>query len=82
MLRRKLSDFFFSRFYFYLNLTLQFRSMIYKYLKSHKETEMLPSQQKKAYVDFYNSARSNEILEPKVTLMIHLASAMALSCYP
>jgi alkylhydroperoxidase/carboxymuconolactone decarboxylase family protein YurZ len=43
---------------------------------------MLPSKQKKAFVDFYNSARSNEILESKVTLMIHLASAMALSCYP
>lgn len=43
---------------------------------------MLASKQKRAFVDFYNSARNNEILEPKVTLMIHLASAMALSCYP
>jgi hypothetical protein len=43
---------------------------------------MLPEDQHKAYKDFYNSARYNEILEPKTTLMIHLASAMALSCYP
>lgn len=31
---------------------------------------------------FYGSARNNEILDPKTTLMIHLASAMAVSCYP
>lgn len=43
---------------------------------------MLPPKQKNTFVDFYNSARSNEVLEPNVTLMIHLASAMALSCYP
>ena len=36
----------------------------------------------KAYNDFYDSARNNEILEPKTTLMIHLASAMAVGCYP
>jgi len=38
--------------------------------------------QKRAFVDFYNSARKNKVLEPKTTLMIHLASAMALGCYP
>jgi hypothetical protein len=38
--------------------------------------------QKKAFVDFYNSARENTVLEPKTTLMIHFASAMALGCYP
>lgn len=43
---------------------------------------MLPKKQKKAYTDFYKSARYNEILEPKTTLMIHMASAMALACYP
>jgi hypothetical protein len=43
---------------------------------------MLPVKQLKAYVDFYDSARSNDILEPKTTLMIHLASAMAVGCYP
>jgi len=47
---------------------------------------MLPEKQKNAYTEFYNSARYNEryneILEPKTTLMLHLASAMAIGCYP
>ena len=43
---------------------------------------MLPKKQKKSYTDFYNSARYNEILEPKTILVIHLATAMALACYP
>ena len=43
---------------------------------------MLPEKQLKAYNDFYDSARYNEILEPKTTLMVHLASAMAVGCYP
>ena len=43
---------------------------------------MLPDKQNKAYTEFYDSARYNEILEPKTTLLIHLASAMALGCYP
>ena len=43
---------------------------------------MLPQQQKKAFTDFYDAARDNEILEPKTTLMIHLAAAMAVGCYP
>lgn len=43
---------------------------------------MLPSKQKKTYSDFYDSARHNDILEPKVTLMVHMATAMAVGCYP
>jgi hypothetical protein len=43
---------------------------------------MLPEQQQKAYVEFYNSARNNGILEPKTTLMLHLAAAMAQGCLP
>ena len=43
---------------------------------------MLPEKQKEAYTEFYNSARLNEILAPKTTLMLHLASAMAMGCYP
>lgn len=43
---------------------------------------MLRNVQKKAYEDFYDSARKNDILEPRTTLMLHLASAMALGCYP
>ena len=43
---------------------------------------MLPEKQKQAYTDFYESARKNGILDPKTTLLIHLASAMAFGCYP
>ena len=43
---------------------------------------LLPKIQKRAWAEFYRSARHNEQLDPKTTLMIHLASAMALGCYP
>jgi len=43
---------------------------------------MLPEKQKTAYRSFYDSARNNDILDPKTTLLIHLASAMAVACYP
>jgi len=43
---------------------------------------MLPEKQKNAYNKFYDSARFNEVLGPKTTLMLHLASAMAIGCYP
>jgi hypothetical protein len=43
---------------------------------------MLPKEQQKAFDAFYDSARYNEILEPKTTLMLHIATAMAIGCYP
>jgi hypothetical protein len=43
---------------------------------------MLLEKQKQAYENFYKSARENEILDSKTTLLIHLASAMAFACYP
>jgi hypothetical protein len=43
---------------------------------------MLPQEQQQTYTDFYESARKNDILNPKTTLLIHLASAMAVGCYP
>ncbi len=43
---------------------------------------MLPEKQKEAYNGFYDSVRKNEILDPKTTLLIHLATAMAVGCYP
>lgn len=43
---------------------------------------MLPEKQKKAFSDFYDSARYNDILDPKTTLMIHMGVAMAVGCYP
>ena len=43
---------------------------------------MLPPKQKKAYEEFYGSARRNEVLGEKETVLVHLAAAMALGCYP
>ena len=43
---------------------------------------MLPEKQQKAFGDFYDTARSNDILEPKTTLLLHLGAAMALGCSP
>ncbi len=43
---------------------------------------MLPEDQKQAYSGFYDSARYNKTLEPKTTLLIHLATAMAIGCEP
>jgi len=43
---------------------------------------MLSKQQLKLYDDFYESARYNEVLDPKTTLMLHLAAAMATGCQP
>ena len=44
--------------------------------------KMLPEKQKRAYKAFYDSARHNESLDEKTTLLIHLAAAFALGCYP
>lgn len=38
---------------------------------------MLPKEQLEAYNKFYDSAYENKILDPKTTVMIHLASAMS-----
>ncbi|ACM20834.1 hypothetical protein Geob_2481 [Geotalea daltonii FRC-32] len=43
---------------------------------------MLSEQHQKKYADFYYSARNNDILDPKTTLLIHLGTAMALGCSP
>jgi hypothetical protein len=43
---------------------------------------MLSAKQRKAFDEFYRSARRNDILEPRTTLMLHLATAMAVACYP
>jgi hypothetical protein len=43
---------------------------------------MLPEKQDKTFGEFYKSARFNKILDPKTTLLIHLATAMAAACYP
>jgi len=43
---------------------------------------MLSEKMKTAHRAFYDAARNNDILDPKTTLLIHFASAMALGCYP
>ena len=43
---------------------------------------MLPPQQKRTYEAFYDSARHNEVLAERETILVHLAAAMALGCYP
>lgn len=43
---------------------------------------MLPEKQKKTYTDFFESTVENEILDKKTTLMIQLAAAFAIGCYP
>lgn len=43
---------------------------------------MLSESQRKKFVEFYDSARKNEILPSKTTYMIHMATAMALGCDP
>ncbi|MHC4814814.1 MAG: hypothetical protein ACYTGW_12520 [Planctomycetota bacterium] len=43
---------------------------------------MLPEKQLATYQAFYDSARNNDILPEKTTLMLHLAAAMGLGCDP
>ena len=35
-----------------------------------------------AYRSFYDSARNNDALDARTTLLVHLAAAMARGCYP
>ena len=52
-------------------------------LKSNKkEKYMLPENLEKTFTEFQNSVRNNNILDPKMTLLFHLAAAMAVGCYP
>ena len=43
---------------------------------------MQRSEQSENWQSFYDSARHNEVFDERTTLMLHLASAMALGCYP
>jgi hypothetical protein len=49
---------------------------------SQKEELMAPEKQMKAFDNFYNSVRNNKILDSKTTLLIQMATAMAVGCYP
>ena len=43
---------------------------------------MLPREQKKTWNKFYQAAHHNSDLDRRTTVLLHLASAMALGCYP
>ena len=43
---------------------------------------MLPKDQLASWAQFYDSARHNDILDEKTTILIHLAVAMSVGCYP
>ncbi len=42
----------------------------------------LSTGQLEAFERFYDSARHNDVLDPKTTLLVHLAAGMAQGCYP
>ena len=43
---------------------------------------MLPKKQREAFSDFCDVAYDGSILGPKTTLMVKLATAMVVGCYP
>ncbi len=43
---------------------------------------MLPKKQLEAFGAFYDSARHNDILDPKTTYLIRMGAAMAVGCSP
>ncbi len=43
---------------------------------------MLPEKQDETFNQFYKSARFNDVLDQKTTLLLHLATAMSVACYP
>ena len=43
---------------------------------------MLPKEQAGHWKEYYDSARHNDILDDRTTLLIHLATAMAVGCDP
>jgi hypothetical protein len=43
---------------------------------------MLPKPQLAAWAEYYDSARHNDVLDERTTVMIHLATAMSTGCYP
>ncbi|MGD8869066.1 MAG: hypothetical protein PVI01_15660 [Gemmatimonadales bacterium] len=43
---------------------------------------MLSEESEEVWEAFYGSARHNEVLDERTTVLLHLASAMAVACYP
>ncbi len=42
----------------------------------------MKSEQMDKFAEFYDSARHNQTLDDRTTLLLHLAAAMALGCEP
>jgi sigma-B regulation protein RsbU (phosphoserine phosphatase) len=49
---------------------------------SQEEELIAPKMQMKAFDEFYKAARNNKILDFKTTLLIQMATAIAVGCYP
>jgi len=43
---------------------------------------MLPEKLQQTYEAFFNAASENEVLDPKTTVLVQMAAAMAIGCYP
>lgn len=43
---------------------------------------MLPKTQAEAYESFFESTSQNEVLDQQTTVMIQLAAALVIGCYP
>ncbi len=40
------------------------------------------TRQSQSWQTFYDAARHNDVLDERTTIMLHLASAMSMGCYP
>jgi hypothetical protein len=43
---------------------------------------LLPKEQDRTFAAFSRAAKESVELDPKTTVMLHLAAAMAVGCYP
>ena len=43
---------------------------------------MIPGKHEKRFNEFYDAVRGNDTLDPKTTLLLHLATALAVGCGP
>jgi hypothetical protein len=50
--------------------------------KQGKEANVLPEELKSAYEGFYDATKDNGHFDAKTTVMIQLAAAFAIGCYP
>ena len=43
---------------------------------------MIPGRYEKLFNEFYDAVRGNEVLDPKTTVLLHLATAISVGCDP